>query len=57
MFGMKSSPQSSSSSDLTSSQAVAASQEVYDRIVSGKCTDARAELDAVHGREPDQKAS
>ncbi|MGW6943790.1 hypothetical protein ACWGF3_32945 [Streptomyces xanthophaeus] len=56
MFGMKSSSQSSSS-DLTSSQSVAASQEVYDRIVSGQCADARAELDAVHGRESGQKAS
>lgn len=57
MFGKKSSSQSSSSSDLTSPQSVAASQEIYDRIASGQCTDARAELDAVHGRESGQKAS
>ncbi|MCX5607193.1 hypothetical protein OHB39_06295 [Streptomyces sp. NBC_00047] len=45
MFGKKSQSQSS---DLTSPAAVKASQKVYDRITSGKCKDAKAELDATH---------
>ncbi|MEU9236843.1 hypothetical protein [Streptomyces subrutilus] len=58
MFGRKSSSQSSSSSsDLTSPEAVAKSQKVYDRITSGKTTNAAAELDAVHGRTTGKKAS
>ncbi|MGW6938271.1 hypothetical protein ACWGF3_04505 [Streptomyces xanthophaeus] len=58
MFGKKSSSsQSSSSSELTSPSAVAKSQKVYDRIISGKCTNAAAELDATHGRNSGQKAS
>lgn len=35
--------------DLTSPEAVAAGQEVYDRIVSGECTDVTAELDEAYG--------
>lgn len=46
MFGKK----SQQSSDLTSPEAVKKSQAVYDRIASGKCKDANAELDATHGR-------
>ncbi|WP_405959199.1 hypothetical protein OG239_21670 [Streptomyces sp. NBC_00868] len=57
MFGKKSSSQSSSSSDLTSPSSVAKSQKVYDRITSGKCKDARTELNATHGRSSGQKAS
>ena len=34
--------------DLTSPEAVARSQKVYERIVSGKCKDVTAELDAAH---------
>jgi hypothetical protein len=45
MFGKKSQPQPA---DLTSPEAVKASQKVYDRITSGQCTNARAELDATH---------
>lgn len=41
----------SESPDLTSTESVQASQQVYDRIVSGECKDAPAELDAAHGRE------
>lgn len=37
--------------DLTSPESVAASQQVYDRIVSGQTDDATAELNAIHGRE------
>lgn len=44
MFGKK------NESDLTSPDAVAESQKVYDRIASGKCKDAKAELDTAHGR-------
>ncbi|WP_327285468.1 hypothetical protein [Streptomyces sp. NBC_01205] len=47
MFGKKS---QSKPVDLTSSEAVAKSQKVYDRITSGKCKDAAAELDAAHKR-------
>lgn len=36
--------------DLTSPEAVAAGQEVYDRIESGECTDVTAELDKAYGR-------
>ncbi|MFD3698513.1 hypothetical protein ACFWUZ_20580 [Streptomyces sp. NPDC058646] len=43
MFGKK-----SETTDLTTPEAVKASQKVYDRITSGKCTDAKAELDATH---------
>ncbi|MEU5958257.1 hypothetical protein [Streptomyces sp. NPDC047525] len=34
---------------LTTSQAVATGQEVYYRIVSGKCINVKAELDAAYG--------
>ena len=47
MFGKKTQPQPS---DLTSPESVRKSQQVYDRITSGECKDAVAELDAVHGR-------
>ncbi|WP_412077770.1 hypothetical protein ACLF6K_26060 [Streptomyces xanthophaeus] len=53
MFGKK----SSSSSGLTSPSSVAKSQKVYDRITSGKCKNASAELDATHGRSSSKKAS
>ncbi|MCX5013510.1 hypothetical protein OG765_21305 [Streptomyces sp. NBC_00555] len=56
MFGKKSSSQSSSS-DLSSPSSVAKSQKVYDRITSGKCKDARTELNAAHGRGAGKKAS
>ncbi|MFE2586869.1 hypothetical protein [Streptomyces sp. NPDC059378] len=46
MFGKK----SQQSSDLTSPESVKKSQAVYDRIASGECKDAAAELDATHGR-------
>jgi hypothetical protein len=36
--------------DLTTPDGVAKSQKVYDRITSGKTTDAKAELDKAHGR-------
>lgn len=35
--------------DLTTPEAVETSQEVYDRIQSGQCTDATAELNQAHG--------
>ncbi len=47
MFGMKS---QESATDLTSPEAVQAGQEVYDRITSGECTDAVAELNVAYGR-------
>ncbi|MER5379089.1 hypothetical protein ABT040_02255 [Streptomyces sp. NPDC002688] len=37
--------------DLTSTQNVQRGQEVYDRITSGTCRDAVAELDAAYSRE------
>ncbi|WP_159049495.1 hypothetical protein [Streptomyces sp. NRRL WC-3618] len=46
LFGKK----SSQPSDLTSSESVKKGQQVYDRIVSGQCKDAVAELTAAHGR-------
>ncbi|WP_203690447.1 hypothetical protein [Streptomyces sp. SID12488] len=46
MFGMK--PQEPT--DLTSPEAVKSGQEVYDRITSGECTDAVAELNEAYGR-------
>lgn len=36
--------------DLTTPATVAKSQKVYDRITSGQCKDAKAELDKAHGR-------
>ncbi|WP_181007461.1 hypothetical protein [Streptomyces sp. SM1] len=48
MFGKK----TQQSTDLTSPESVKKSQTVYDRIVSGECKDATAELDAAHGRKP-----
>ncbi|MFG3510230.1 hypothetical protein ACGF5F_32560 [Streptomyces sp. NPDC047821] len=42
MFGKK--------NDLTTSEAVAKSQKVYDRINSGKAKNAAAELDKAHGK-------
>lgn len=36
--------------DLTSPENVAKGQEVYDRIVSGQCTDVTAELGEAYGR-------
>ncbi|WP_019980652.1 MULTISPECIES: hypothetical protein [unclassified Streptomyces] len=36
--------------DLTRPENVKKGEEVYDRITSGKCTDAAAELDAAYGR-------
>jgi hypothetical protein len=45
MFGKK-----NTSSDLTTSEAVAKSQKVYGRITSGKAKDVAAELDAAHGK-------
>lgn len=45
MFGKK-----SPATDLSTPTAVAKSQKVYDRIVSGKTTNAKAELDQAHGR-------
>ncbi|GAA0347240.1 hypothetical protein GCM10009540_79420 [Streptomyces turgidiscabies] len=47
MFGMKS---QESTTDLTSPEAVQIGQEVYDRITSGECTDAVAELNEAYGR-------
>jgi hypothetical protein len=47
MFGMKS---QESTTDLTSPEAVQRGQEVYDRITSGECTDAVAELNEAYGR-------
>ncbi|MFH9671241.1 hypothetical protein ACH4L5_02970 [Streptomyces sp. NPDC017405] len=48
MFGKKT--QTQQSSDLTSAEGMKRSREVYDRIQSGECKDASAELDAAHGR-------
>ncbi|MBC2904132.1 hypothetical protein [Streptomyces cupreus] len=50
MFGKK----TQQSSDLTSPENVKKGQQVYDRIVSGKCKtkDVTAELDATYGRKP-----
>lgn len=45
MFGKK-----TPAGDLTTPEGVAKSQKVYDRITSGKTTDAKAELDKTHGR-------
>lgn len=45
MFGKK-----TPAGDLTTPDAVAKSQKVYDRITSGQCKDATAELDKAHGR-------
>ncbi|WP_203730720.1 hypothetical protein [Streptomyces sp. SID12501] len=39
-----------STTDLTSPEAVQIGQEVYDRITSGECTDAVAELNEAYGR-------
>ncbi|MGW3026344.1 hypothetical protein [Streptomyces sp. NPDC001221] len=50
MFGKK----TQQSSDLTSAKSVQKSQKVYDRITSGKCKDAKSELDTVHGRQSEQ---
>ncbi|ELP70836.1 hypothetical protein STRTUCAR8_05044 [Streptomyces turgidiscabies Car8] len=47
MFGMKS---QESTTDLTSPESVQRGQEVYDRIVSGECRDAVAELNEAYGR-------
>ncbi|WP_203689827.1 hypothetical protein [Streptomyces sp. SID12488] len=47
MFGMKS---QEPTTDLTSPEAVQAGQEVYDRITSGECKDAVADLNEAHGR-------
>ena len=44
MFG-----KSKQTTDLTTPDAVAKSQKVYDRMTSGKTKDVTAELDAVHG--------
>ncbi|WP_194960497.1 hypothetical protein [Streptomyces sp. NRRL B-1677] len=49
MFGKK--PQREAFEDLTTPEAVARGQKVYDRIVAGKCKDVHAELDAAHGRD------
>ncbi|MGW2721970.1 hypothetical protein [Streptomyces sp. NPDC001492] len=46
MFGKK----TQQSTDLTSPKSVRKGQQVYDRIVSGKCKDVTAELDAAYGR-------
>jgi hypothetical protein len=35
---------------LTTPDGIAKSQKVYDRITSGQCKDAKAELDKAHGR-------
>ncbi|WP_393098615.1 hypothetical protein [Streptomyces sp. LN325] len=51
MFGKK----SQQSSDLTTPESVKKSQAVYDRITSGKCKDATAELDTAHGRSSKNK--
>ncbi|MBB1245794.1 hypothetical protein GL263_19865 [Streptomyces durbertensis] len=45
MFDTKSQQQT----DLTTPDAVARSQRIYDRIESGECEDAIAELNAAHG--------
>ncbi|MER5916962.1 hypothetical protein ABT124_43085 [Streptomyces sp. NPDC001982] len=45
MFGKQ--PQQSR--DLTSPEAVQRGQEIYDRMVTGECTDVVAELDAAYG--------
>ncbi|MGA4964484.1 hypothetical protein [Streptomyces pseudogriseolus] len=37
--------------DLTSPEAVQASQQVYERITAGQVGDVTAELNTVHGRE------
>jgi hypothetical protein len=37
--------------DLTSPEAVQASQQVYERITAGQAGDVTAELNAIHGRE------
>lgn len=46
MFGKK----TQQSTDLTSPENFRKGQKVYDRIVSGKCKDVTAELDAAPGR-------
>jgi hypothetical protein len=45
MFGKK-----SPSNDLTSAEAVAKSQKVYDRVSSGKAKNATNELNKTHGK-------
>jgi hypothetical protein len=35
--------------DLTTDEAVTKSEQVYQRIVTGECKDAAAELDRAHG--------
>ncbi|MFJ7111778.1 hypothetical protein ACIQW4_01190 [Streptomyces albogriseolus] len=37
--------------DLTSPEAVQASQQVYERITANQAGDVTAELNAIHGRE------
>ncbi|WP_249402293.1 hypothetical protein [Streptomyces sp. YIM 121038] len=36
--------------DLTTPEAVAVGQQVYNRITSGRCTDVAAELNGAYGR-------
>jgi hypothetical protein len=45
MFGKK----TQQSPDLTTPENLRKGQQVYDRIVAGKCKDAKAELDAAYG--------
>lgn len=46
MFGKK----TQQTTDLTRPENVRKGREVYDRIASGKCKDAAAELNAAYGR-------
>ena len=42
-------PQESQNTDLTSPEAVAASQQIYNGMVSGQVADVTAALHAAHG--------
>ncbi|MFJ5267107.1 hypothetical protein [Streptomyces sp. NPDC088358] len=42
---------SQQSPDLTTPENVQKGQQVYDRIVSGECTDTTAELNATYGHD------
>ncbi|MET7940657.1 hypothetical protein [Streptomyces sp. NPDC005302] len=52
MSGKKS---QSENPDLTTPEAVARGQKVYDRIASGQCKDVRSELDAAYGQDGKRK--
>ncbi|MFF4830317.1 hypothetical protein [Streptomyces sp. NPDC001315] len=53
MFGKK----TQQLSDLTAPANVAKGQQVYDRITSGKCKNATAELNAAYGRNGKRKSA